>query len=175
LATLNSEYIFFSTPRIMPEQSSIMGKKSLQYTPVGPYMTMSGGILVDRGNNARAVRSLQAAGHIMEKFKVSVMMYPEGTRRNAETSGLLPFKKGGFHLAVQSGIPIVPVVTENYWKIYHWGSLNRGTIRVRGMICYLAFHRTTDQSSFCIISSSSNFNSGLNNVGCSCPCNSRAP
>jgi len=117
--------------KLMPWRSSIMAKKSLQLTPLGPFMTMSGAIFVDRGNNARAVRSLEAAGESINSRKISLFMYPEGTRHSSEVPDMLPLKKGGFHLAIQAGIPIVPVVTENYWRIYRKGVFGSGTLKVR--------------------------------------------
>jgi lysophosphatidate acyltransferase len=109
-----------------------MAKKSLQYTPLGPFMTMSGAIFVDRGNNAHAVRSLGAAGELMKKLQISLTMFPEGTRTSSEVPDMLPLKKGGFHLAIQAGIPIIPVVTENYWRLFHKGVFDEGTIKIRG-------------------------------------------
>ena len=116
----------------MPKQTSIMSKKSLQYTPLGPFMTMSGAIFVNRGNSAHAVRSLTAAGELMKKLKISLIMFPEGTRTNSEVPNILPLKKGGFHLAIEAGIPIIPVVTENYWRLYHKGVFDKGAIKTRG-------------------------------------------
>lgn len=117
--------------RLMPKQSSIMAKKSLQYSPLGPFMTMAGAIFIDRGNNAQAIRSLEAAGETMKNEKVSIWMFPEGTRHMSEAPDMLPLKKGGFHLAINAGIPIIPIVTENYWRIYRRGVFDEGTIKVR--------------------------------------------
>ncbi|KAG6919740.1 hypothetical protein DXG01_001574 [Tephrocybe rancida] len=117
--------------RLMPKQTSIMSKKSLQYTPLGPFMTMSGAIFVDRGNSSRAIRSLAAAGELMRTRRISLWMFPEGTRMSSEVPDMLPLKKGGFHLAIQSGLPIIPIVTENYWRMYHRGVFDTGVIKVR--------------------------------------------
>jgi lysophosphatidate acyltransferase len=119
-----------------------MAKKSLQYTPLGPFMTMAGAIFVNRGNNAHAVRSLAAAGELMKKLKISLAMFPEGTRTSSEVPDMLPLKKGGFHLAIEAGIPIIPVVTENYWRLYHKGVFDEGTIKTRGALI-LASHVNT--------------------------------
>ncbi|KAJ7098675.1 1-acylglycerol-3-phosphate O [Mycena belliarum] len=121
----------FPLGRVMPKRTSIMSKQSLQFTPLGPFMTMSGAIFIDRGNSARAMRSLDAAVKLMRTLRVSLWMYPEGTRHSSEHNDMLPFKKGGFHLAVQAGLPIIPVVTENYWRLYHKNEFESGTIRVR--------------------------------------------
>ncbi|KAH9482335.1 1-acyl-sn-glycerol-3-phosphate acyltransferase [Psilocybe cubensis] len=117
--------------RLMPKQTAIMSKKSLQFTPLGPFMTMSGTIFINRGNSASAVRSINAAGEKMKRNRTSVWMFPEGTRHMSETPDMLPLKKGGFHLAINAGIPITPIVTENYWHIYHKGLFESGTIKVR--------------------------------------------
>lgn len=116
----------------MPKQTAIMAKKSLQFTPLGPFMSLSGTIFIDRGNNARAIRSIDAAGEAMRRFKTSLWMFPEGTRHMSNEPDMLPFKKGGFHLAINAGIPITPIVTENYWHMYRKGVFGSGTIKVRG-------------------------------------------
>lgn len=111
-----------------------MSKKSLQFTPLGPFMTMSGAIFIDRGNSTHALKSLDVAGNMMRSLRVSLWMYPEGTRHSSEVPELLPFKKGGFHLAVQSGLPIIPVVVENYWRLYHKDVFESGVMHARGML-----------------------------------------
>ncbi|KAK2465921.1 hypothetical protein APHAL10511_001562 [Amanita phalloides] len=117
--------------RLMPNQTSIMSKKSLQFTPLGPFMTLSGAIFIDRNKNTQAVQSVAAAGQLMKRLGVSLWMFPEGTRHSQEVSDMLPLKKGGFHLAIQAGIPIVPIVAENYWKMYHQGVFEEGRVKVR--------------------------------------------
>ena len=109
-----------------------MSKRSLQYTPLGPFMSMSGAIFIDRSNSVQAMQSLNDAGQHMKNVGTSLWMFPEGTRHSEEVPNLLPFKKGGFHLAIQAGIPIIPVVTENYWKMYRPGFFEEGRIKVRG-------------------------------------------
>ncbi|KAJ7597707.1 hypothetical protein C8J56DRAFT_772157 [Mycena floridula] len=117
--------------RLFPLHGSMSAKKSIQFTPMGPFMLMSGALFIDRSNNSRAVRSLRAAGEILKSHRLTLWMYPEGTRHSAEAPGMLPLKKGGFHLAIQNGIPIVPVVTENYWSLYHQGRFESGVIKIR--------------------------------------------
>jgi len=117
--------------RMFPPKASIMAKRELQWTPLGPWMYMSGAIFIDRGNSSKAQKSLEAAGEEMKREGISLMMYPEGTRHNEEVPTLLPFKKGAFHLAVQAGLPVTPVVCENYWRLYHKGVFGTGVIKVR--------------------------------------------
>jgi len=61
---------------------------------------------VDRGNHARAVASIEQAARLIQDG-VSIYLAPEGTRSRDGRIGAL--KKGGFHLAVGTGAPIVPV------------------------------------------------------------------
>jgi len=118
--------------RIFPRQASIMAKKSIKWNPaLGPFMNLSGTVFVDRGNSAKAHRSLEVAGEGMKARRTSLFIFAEGTRHSEEVPDLLPFKKGAFHLAVKGGIPIVPVVCENYWRLYHKGVFGSGTIKVK--------------------------------------------
>jgi len=110
----------------------IMAKKELKWSPLGPFMRLVGALFVDRGNSASAIQSLAEAGQMMKRNGTSLWIFPEGTRSSSEVPSMLPLKKGGFHLAVKSGIPIVPVVTENYWWLYHSGVFSQGRMKVRG-------------------------------------------
>ncbi|KAJ6608659.1 hypothetical protein B0H10DRAFT_2226605 [Mycena sp. CBHHK59/15] len=116
---------------VLPHQASVMAKKSLQWSPLGPVLFLSGSILVERGSGPRAVASIRAAGALLRKRGVSLVVFPEGTRNSTRAPSLLPFKKGGFHMAVQSGLPIVPTVCENYSHLYRRGVFESGTLRVR--------------------------------------------
>ena len=117
-----------------------MAKKSIQWNPVlGPFMNLSGTVFVDRGNSAKAHRSLEAAGEGMKARRTSLFIFVEGTRHSEETPTLLPFKKGAFHLAQKGGIPIIPVVVENYWRLYHKGVFGTGIIRVKSAFFLFTF------------------------------------
>lgn len=118
--------------RIFPKQASIMAKKELKWSPLlGQYMTLSGAVFVDRKNSKDALQSLARAGEEMKSKRVSLWVFPEGTRSSSEVPNLLPFKKGAFHLAVQAGVPIVPIVCENYWRLYRKGTLDEGTLKIK--------------------------------------------
>ena len=120
---------------MFPKQASIMAKKSIKWNPaLGLFMRLSGTVFVDRGNSAKAQRSLEEAGEGMKARRTSLFIFAEGTRHIEETPNLLPFKKGAFHLAVKGGIPIIPVVCENYWRLYHKGVFGSGTIKVKGTL-----------------------------------------
>jgi len=118
--------------RIFPKRASILAKRELKWMPfLGQYMLLSGAVFVNRSNAKDAQKSLAEAGDAMKKQNTSLWIIPEGTRSSQETSNLLPFKKGAFHLAVQSGLPIIPVVCENYWRLYRKGALESGTLRIQ--------------------------------------------
>lgn len=67
------------------------------------------------------------------RAQVSLWVFPEGTRSSKPDPTLLPFKKGAFHLAVQAQVPIVPVVCENYWRLFDGrGKMEGGDLRLKG-------------------------------------------
>jgi len=94
----------------LPANVRFVAKKILQYVPVlGWYMMATGMIFVDRSNRAQAVASLRAAASKIRNGK-SIIAYPEGTR--SRDGRILPFKKGVFVLALEAGVPIVPLAIE---------------------------------------------------------------
>lgn len=85
----------------------------------------------------------------MKERGTSLWMFPEGTRSMRASSDLLPFKKGAFHLAVQAGVPIVPVVCENYWRLYRNGVFDSGVLKIKGALpgfIHLGIRLTTNVS-----------------------------
>lgn len=76
---------------------------------------------------------MAGAAEQMTKHNQSVYMFPEGTRSYYKEPGLLPFKKGAFHLAVQAGVPVVPVVVQCYSHVLHLKSwtFKGGDIKVK--------------------------------------------
>ncbi|KAI0805258.1 hypothetical protein GGR55DRAFT_286070 [Xylaria sp. FL0064] len=119
---------------MFPKYCSVTAKKNLKSVPIlGWYMTLSGTVFIDRKNSKNARDAMAGAAEEIQRRKQSVYMFPEGTRSYAKEPGLLPFKKGAFHLAIQAGVPIVPVVAANYSHILHIKSLvfNRGKIPVK--------------------------------------------
>ena len=73
----------------------------------GPAMRMAGFVEVDRGDLAQAIRSLDSARDALS-HGTSIWIAPEGTRGPGGPN-LLPFKKGGFHMASAAGARILPV------------------------------------------------------------------
>jgi lysophosphatidate acyltransferase len=120
---------------IFPQYCSVTAKKSLKSVPfLGWFMNLSGSIFIDRANSTSARNAMAGAAEEIQKRKQSVYMFPEGTRSYAKEPLLLPFKKGAFHLAVQAGVPIVPVVAANYSNVLYvqgW-KFKAGTIPIKG-------------------------------------------
>ncbi|WMY94801.1 MAG: 1-acylglycerol-3-phosphate O-acyltransferase [Arsenophonus sp.] len=85
-----------------------VGKKSLALIPFfGQLYWLSGNILIDRFNRNKAHNTIMQIVNQIKKRKISVWIFPEGTRSRGR--GLLPFKTGAFYAAIAAGVPIVPV------------------------------------------------------------------
>ena len=89
----------------------LVAKKELLKAPVlGQGMNFVNVIAIDRSNPERARASMEKARRVMEDG-YSFGVFVEGTR--AMPGELLPFKKGAFHLALQTDAPVVPVAIRN--------------------------------------------------------------
>jgi len=84
-----------------------VGKRELGKVPFfGWALRSSRHVLIDRENRRRAIDALRGAAEASEEG-VGFVVMPEGTR--SVDRSLLRFKKGGFHLAIDTGLPILPV------------------------------------------------------------------
>ncbi|GAA6008697.1 1-acylglycerol-3-phosphate O-acyltransferase SLC1 [Rhodotorula paludigena] len=119
---------------IFPKSATIMAKRQLQYVPfLGAFMTLSRAIFIDRAKRSDAIAIFAKVAAEMKRKSLSLFIFPEGTRSASAVPNMLPLKKGAFHLAVQAGLPIVPIVCENYAHVYHAKArrFNDGEIVVR--------------------------------------------
>jgi len=90
-----------------PGQVRMMAKRGLFQIPVFGWGLWAGGFIpVDRADRSTARQTFASAAERL-RAGTSIAMFPEGTR--APTDALLPFQRGGFLLALKSGLPIVPV------------------------------------------------------------------
>ena len=108
-----------------------VGKKEIQRMPlIGQAMGAAGVVFIDRSDRSKAIESMAPLVAAMKDEGKSLVIAPEGTR--APTRKLAPFKKGGFHMATQVGVPIVPVVIHNAGDIAPKGDFvfQPGTVRV---------------------------------------------
>jgi 1-acyl-sn-glycerol-3-phosphate acyltransferase len=109
----NSDILALVT--ILPTPFRWVIKKELTRIPVfGWALSATGAIAIDRSDPKQAIQSLQNATDKL-KGSWSVLIYPEGTRTS--DGKLLPFKKGPFMMAVQTGIPILPVTSNGAFKV----------------------------------------------------------
>lgn len=93
-------------PRI-PGRTSVLVKKELFKTPIlGRAMRMGDLVPVDRGNREAGIEAVMAAKAVVEQG-LNMTIYVEGHR--SPDGKLLPFKKGPFYLAMECGVPIVPM------------------------------------------------------------------
>jgi 1-acyl-sn-glycerol-3-phosphate acyltransferase len=99
----------------IPDNLRLTLRSSLTRIPIWGWALLAGPfITIDRSNSKKAKRSIQVA---IQRIRngASVLFFPEGTRTpNGE---MQPFKRGAFHLAKESGVPILPVAVIGSYKI----------------------------------------------------------
>jgi 1-acyl-sn-glycerol-3-phosphate acyltransferase len=95
------------TVPLIPKRTSVLVKKELFKVPVlGKAMRMGSLIPVDRGNRDAGIESVRAAKEVVQQG-LNMTIYVEGKR--SFDGKLLPFKKGPFYLAMECGVPVVPI------------------------------------------------------------------
>jgi 1-acyl-sn-glycerol-3-phosphate acyltransferase len=119
---------------LLPFRTAFFIKRSLLKIPlVGVGMRLAGFIPVDRDGRLESAReSVQAANKVLASG-VNISTFPEGTR--SRTGRLLPFKKGPFYLAMESGAPIIPI---SIWGSEHM--MTKGSLRIIPGTAHLTFH-----------------------------------
>ena len=91
----------------LPWEMKWLSKAELFRIPVmGWLMHLAGDVPVKRGFGPSAVEAMARCREVLSN-RVSVMIFPEGTR--SPTAELLPFKDGAFRLAIDAGVPILPL------------------------------------------------------------------
>ena len=92
----------------LPWEMKWLSKAEIFRLPVlGWEMQLAGDIPVKRGFGPSAIEAMARCRHVLQTLKVSVMIFPEGTR--SRPGSMLPFKDGAFRLAVEAGVPILPL------------------------------------------------------------------
>jgi len=98
--------------RLLRRDLAGVGKQEIKKMPViGKVLELGGVVMIDRKNAASAIDAMRPLVDAMRSEGRSVALAPEGTRSVSPLLG--PFKKGAFHLAMQAGVPIVPIVIHN--------------------------------------------------------------
>lgn len=107
----------------LPWEMKWLSKIEIMRIPIlGWVMWMANDVPVKRGR-AVSVREAMAACRVRLAQRCSVMMFPEGTR--SPTEALLPFKDGAFRLAIDAGVPVLPLaihgtrdaIAKHDWRI----------------------------------------------------------
>jgi len=125
----------------LPQRTSVMAKRELFRIPIlGRAMRMASVVPIDRRNKDAAITSVRAAADVL-RSSLSMVVFPEGTR--SPDGHLLPFKKGPFYMASETGAPIVPVTVLNTDKM-----LPKGAFRLRSGRSTVVFHAPLMPSSF---------------------------
>ena len=121
----------------IPGRCSVLIKKELFRVPVlGAGLKTVAMVPVDRSDREAAIESVNAAITVLQQG-LHIVIYPEGTRSG--DGRLLPFKKGPFHLAIESGIPVIPVTmlgTHECWP--------KGQLKLRPGVATAVLHPPID-------------------------------
>lgn len=108
-------------PLAIPQQVRALGKKELAKIPFFGWVVGKVAIWVDRTDAESRKKSLDRLVAFLNQG-ISAVVAPEGTRNDSEAE-LLPFKSGAFRLAVETGIPILPMAVVGANKVMKKGSL----------------------------------------------------
>jgi 1-acyl-sn-glycerol-3-phosphate acyltransferase len=117
-------------------------KRALMELPIlGTGFRMGEFIAVDRsGNAADAKQSVAAAERVLAKG-VHITTFVEGTR--SPDGRMLPFKKGPFFLAMDAGVPCIPVSVHGTESI-----MGKGSLRIKPGVAHVVFHDPIDPAAF---------------------------
>jgi 1-acyl-sn-glycerol-3-phosphate acyltransferase len=127
---------------LFPFRTAFFIKRSLLRIPfVGYGMRLAGFIPVERGGRLESARESVVAASKVLASGVNISTFPEGTR--SRNGVLLPFKKGPFYLAMESGVPVVPV---SIWGSEHM--MTKGSLRIRPGTAYVTFHPAISPEQF---------------------------
>ena len=114
----------------LPASWRFVAKKELTYIPFfGWALALSDQIVIDRSNRRRSVESLRRRRRRLARRRRRII-FPEGTR--SPDGSLQPFKSGGFHLALDAQVPVIPVTVSGSRQLTPKRSLQvrSGTVKV---------------------------------------------
>ena len=98
--------------KLLQRDFTAIGKKEIGNFPIiGPAFKFADVILIDRDRSKKAIEQIKPVIHAIQDQGLSLALAPEGTRSPAHKLGR--FKKGAFHISMQAGVPIVPIVIHN--------------------------------------------------------------
>ena len=98
----------FASMWICPVGGCGIAKKEVAKVPFfGWLYYLSGHLLIDRSDRGKAIAAMQEIAEVVKAHTLGIWIWPEGTR--SKNGRLKPFKKGFVHLAIATGLPVVPV------------------------------------------------------------------
>jgi 1-acyl-sn-glycerol-3-phosphate acyltransferase len=119
---------------LLPGRTSVFLKRSLMKIPVLGYaMRLGNFIPVDRDGRVESAKQSVETGREVLASGLHVTTFVEGTR--SRDGRLLPFKKGPFYLAMETGAPIVPI---SIWGTD--GMMKKGSLRITPGTAHVTFH-----------------------------------
>ncbi|WP_375057160.1 1-acylglycerol-3-phosphate O-acyltransferase [Zobellella sp. DQSA1] len=114
IANHQSNWDIIALPGAVMPRTVAIGKSSLFWVPLfGQLFWLSGNLLINRENKAKAASTIGTVVDKIRRRNMSIWMFPEGTRSKGK--GLLPFKTGAFHIALQARVPVVPIACSSYF------------------------------------------------------------
>lgn len=130
IANHQSNYDLFMLGCVVPPRAVTIGKKSLRWIPFfGQIYWLAGNVLIERGNAAQAKEAMLKTTDTLQHDNTSIWVFVEGTRNLGR--GLLPFKKGAFQMAINAGVPIVPLCCNTYKNSMRLNRWKAGKLLVR--------------------------------------------
>lgn len=127
-----SNYDLFVFGPAVPPRTVTLGKKSLKWIPFfGQLYWLAGNVLIDRGNAAQAKKAMLTTTDTLLHKDMSIWVFAEGTRGHGK--GLAPFKKGAFQMAINAGVPIVPLCVNNYVRGMSLNRWRSGCVEMRAL------------------------------------------
>ncbi len=116
---------FMDTPVVLahiPSQFRFMAKEELFEIPLlGHHLRRAGHIPVPESDPRAAIRAMANAGKAIRERAISILVFPEGGR---SLTGLLEFKEGAAYIAIEAGVPAVPIALEGTLEVLPMGSLH---------------------------------------------------
>jgi 1-acyl-sn-glycerol-3-phosphate acyltransferase len=126
---------------LIPGRTSVLAKREIWRIPIlNKALDLAEIVPVERSNREAAITSIRRAGEVMQHH-INMTIFPEGTR--SPDGKLLPFKKGPFHLAAETGFPIVPVTILGTYEM-----MPKGQFAVKPGTATLVFHSPVDPKKF---------------------------
>lgn len=126
---------------LIPRRTSVMAKKELfDYPLLGKTMRLGSLVPVDRENRDAGIAAVRAAAAVLRQG-VNMTIYVEGHR--SRDGRLLPFKKGPFYLAMECGVPVVPVTIAGSHYV-----MPKGRFAIKPGTVTLTFHPAIEPKDF---------------------------